>query len=96
MVSAQRELLEETGYANGNWEQIMVTSANPGTHTNRTYCFVATDVEKVSAQHLEATEDITVYLLSLEEVKDLLYKDGILQSMHAATIWKYLAMNNLI
>lgn len=96
MVSAQRELWEETGYGKGEWSLLMTTSANPGTHTNTTYCYLATDVERISEQHLEATEDITVCLLSLEELKELLYNDEIIQSMHAVAIWKYLSINNLI
>lgn len=31
LVSAQRELWEETGYGNGNWQEYMVISANPST-----------------------------------------------------------------
>lgn len=96
MISAQRELLEETGYGNGNWVKFMETSANPGTHTNMTFCYLATDVEKISGQNLEPTEDISVHLLSLEEVKELLLNDKIVQSMHAAPLWKYLAINHLI
>ena len=34
LVSAQRELWEETGYGNGNWQEYMLISANPSTHTN--------------------------------------------------------------
>lgn len=96
MISAQRELLEETGYGKGNWKLLMVTSANPGTHTNLTYCYLATDVEKVSEQNLEATEDISVHLMSLEEVKQILLEDGIVQSMHAAALWKYMGINRLM
>ncbi|MDR0824555.1 MAG: NUDIX hydrolase [Prevotella sp.] len=96
MVSARRELMEETGYGNGKWEKLMVTSANPGTHTNVIHCYLATDVERLSDQNLEPTEDLSVHLLSLEEVKELLYNDKIMQSMHAAPLWKYLAMNQLI
>ena len=72
MVSAQRELLEETGYGNGVWKEFMQISPNPSTHTNITYCFLATDVEKISEQQLEDTENLTVHLLSLQEVKDLM------------------------
>ena len=50
LVSAQRELLEETGYGNGNWSELMVIGVNPSTHTNLTYCYLATDVESVMAQ----------------------------------------------
>ena len=71
LISAQRELWEETGYGKGNWQEYMVISANPSTHTNLTYCFLATDVELIDHQHLEATEDLSVHLLTLEEVKRL-------------------------
>ena len=91
MVSAQRELLEETGYGNGVWKEFMQISPNPSTHTNITYCFLATDVEKISEQHLEDTENLTVHLLSLQEVKDLLQQGSIRQALMAAPLWKYMA-----
>ena len=74
LVSAQRELLEETGYGNGNWSELMVIGVNPSTHTNLTYCYLATDVESVMAQHLEDTEDLSVHLLTLDEVKRIVAK----------------------
>lgn len=46
----------------------------------------------VSAQHLEATEDLTVHLLTLDEVKQLLQNNEILQALHAAPLWKYIAL----
>ena len=91
MDAAKRELLEETGYGNGKWEQLMVICVNPGTHTNLTYCFLATEVEKVRERQLEPTEDIAVDLLSLEEVKELLEKDQIMQGLHVAPLWKFFA-----
>lgn len=96
LISAQRELLEETGYGNGYWSQYAELSVNPSTHTNITYSFLATDVEKISDQNLEATEDISVHLLTAKEVKDLLLKDGIKQALQAAVLWKYMAQNHLI
>lgn len=96
LVSAQRELLEETGYGNGKWKEIMTISANPSTHTNLTHCFLAVDVEKISEQHLEASEDLTVQLLTLEEVKSLLKADAIKQSLIAAPLWRYMAENKLM
>lgn len=92
MESAKRELWEETGYGNGKWEQFLVSSANPGTHTNRTFCYLATDVEIVSTQHLESTEDITVHLFTLDEIKEMLMHDDIKQSLHVAPLWKYIAL----
>lgn len=91
LISAQRELLEETGFGGGTWREYMVLSVNPSTHTNLTYCYLATDVEPVGLQHLEATEDLTVHILTLEDVKELLQKDKIKQALHAAPLWKYIA-----
>lgn len=87
--AARRELWEETGYGKGHWEEYMVFSANPGTHTNLTYCFLATDLEKVGEPHPEVTEDIAVELLEPEEVMQLLKENRIMQAMHAAALWKY-------
>ncbi len=89
MDAAKRELSEETGYGNGKWELYMTTSANPGTHANLTYCFLATDVEKVEESHPERTEDLSVELCEPEEVLRMLQNDEILQSMHAVALWKY-------
>lgn len=89
MDAAKRELLEETGYGNGKWELYMTTSANPGTHTNLTYCFLATDLEKIGSSHPEETEDLSVELWQPEEILNMLQKDEILQSIHAAVLWKY-------
>jgi len=95
LQSAQRELLEETGYGNGTWKEYMVISANPSTMTNLAHCFLAIDVEPVAAQKLEETEDLSVHILSIEEVKELLATDQIKQSLMAAPLWKYIAENKL-
>lgn len=92
LISAQRELMEETGYGNGEWKELMIVSPNPGTHTNLTYCYLATHVERVSEPHLEATEDIQVELLTLEKVKGLLMNNEIIQAQHAAPLWKYIVL----
>jgi hypothetical protein len=69
----------------------MTISANPGTITNLTHCFLATDVEQISTQHLEETEDLTVHLLTEEEVRALLERDEMRQALMAAPLWKYFA-----
>lgn len=89
MDAAKRELAEETGYGNGTWELYMTTSANPGTHTNLTYCFLATDLEKIGEAHPEKTEDLSVELCEPEQVLEMLQKGECLQSIHAAVLWKY-------
>lgn len=92
--AARRELLEETGYGNGKWELHTVLSQNPSSTTNLTYSFLATDVELLTEQHLDATEDIAVKLLSENEVKQLLLSDTMKQSLMAAPLWKYFALKS--
>ena len=92
LESARRELLEETGYGNGVWQQFTVLSQNPGSTNNLTYTFLATNVEKIACQHLDETEDIAVRLLSEAEVKQMLLQDEIKQSLMAAPLWKYFAL----
>lgn len=92
MDAAKRELLEETGYGNGEWKLWTVLSQNPGATNNLTYSFVATGVEKISSQHLDATEDIAVKLVSEAQIRDMLIADEIKQSLMAAPLWKYFAL----
>ena len=94
--SARRELYEETGYGGGQWQLWMTISANPSTTTNLTYCYLATNVELMSTQQLEETEDITVHLLTEKEVKALLVNDEIRQALMAAPLWKYFANVNKV
>lgn len=92
LASAQRELYEETGYGHGQWSKLMTVSANASTMTNFTHCYLAIDVEPISTQHLEETEDLSVHLLSKEEVKQLLVNDEVKQALMAAPLWKYFAL----
>ena len=91
LESAQRELLEEAGYGGGKWRHYMVTSPNPTNHTNRVHTFLAEGVERVAAQHTEASEDIEVYLMTEAEVRELLDGDRIMQCLHAAPLWRWMA-----
>ncbi len=95
LVSAQRELMEETGYGNGKWSELTVLSVNPSTHSNIVYCYLAEDVEKIGEQDLDESEFISVHLLSVDEVKILLNSNQIKQSLMAAALWKYIAVNKL-
>lgn len=92
LEAAQRELLEETGFGGGEWELSMVISANPSSQNNLSYCFIAHGVEKISGQHLDATEDIKVEILTEDEVREMLMQDEMKQALMAAPLWKYFAL----
>lgn len=91
MAAAQRELAEETGYGGGEWRLLTTLAPNPSTQNNLTHCFLAEGVELLGGQHLDASEDIRVHLLTRDEVCELLRSDQIRQALMAAPLWRYMA-----
>ncbi|MBO4500290.1 MAG: NUDIX hydrolase [Bacteroidaceae bacterium] len=92
LEAARRELSEETGFGGGEWSLFMQLSPNPTNHTNWSYTFLATGVERLQKQHQEPTEDINIDIFSRNEVLELLHTGQIVQALHAAPLWKYFAM----
>ncbi len=82
----RRELLEETGYRFDKFEYLAKISANPSTNSNLMYIFMATGGEKVQDQKLDAGEDIEVLLMTIDEVKQLLKENKIMQSLHVTAL----------
>lgn len=87
-----RELLEETGYSFDAFHQLGKTAANPGVLSNYTYLFLATGGIKTADQSLDANEEIVIHKKPLEEVKQLLYQNKIVQSMHALCMFYAIRM----
>lgn len=85
--AVRRELLEETGYAFENMEQLSVLYANPATGNNITYCYLATGGKKVQEQELDHGEDIVVELVSIDELKQLVLDNKIGQALHTCGIF---------
>jgi ADP-ribose pyrophosphatase len=77
-----RELLEETGYSFSSYEYLGKISANPSTHNNLMYMFLAKGGKKVGEQQLDGNEEIEVELFTIDEVKNLLKENKIIQAMH--------------
>lgn len=82
-----RELLEETGYTFSEFRYLGRTSANPSTHSNWMHFFLATGGVLTAPQQLDDNEDIEVHLFTLDEVKGLLRRNEILQSMHCTALF---------
>ena len=89
LAAAQRELMEETGYSEGDWKLLTVLSQNPSATTNLTYCFVATNVRKTGNQQLDETEDVEITYLTEDELRRMLLNDEMRQSLMVAPLWKY-------
>ncbi|HEY7090947.1 MAG TPA: NUDIX hydrolase [Tepidisphaeraceae bacterium] len=91
-AAARRELLEETGFGGGTWQHLMTLSANPSTNTNLNHSFLARGVIKLREHAQEQTEDIHVHLLPIEQVREIVLNDGMVQSLNAAPLLKFLVM----
>jgi 8-oxo-dGTP pyrophosphatase MutT (NUDIX family) len=81
-----RELLEETGYSFSSYEYLGKISANPSTNTNLMHMYLARGGKKVAAQDLDSNEEIAVELISIQELKDLLHQNKLVQAMHVTCI----------
>lgn len=85
--AVRRELLEETGYSFSSMEYLGKTSANPSTNSNWAHMYLATGGELTQEQHLDPNEEIEVYLYTLDELRELLRKGGMAQSMHVTALF---------
>lgn len=90
LEAAKRELLEETGYGGGKWELYMKSAFNPAMLSSINYTYIARDVEHISTQQLEKTEDIDVHLLTKEELLEKMNNGDIIQGIMLAPLWKYM------
>ena len=91
-ITCEGQFVMVRQYRHGIRQTRMTISGNASTMTNMTHCYLATDVEPISTQHLEDTEDLSMHLLSREEVKTLLVNDEVKQALMAAPLWKYFAL----
>lgn len=87
VTAVARELKEETGYEFSSFEELGKISANPATSNNYMHMFLATGGEKTGEQKLDETEDVTVHLYSIEEVKKLIRDHQIVQALHTSCIF---------
>jgi 8-oxo-dGTP pyrophosphatase MutT (NUDIX family) len=86
-----RELKEETGYEFESYEYIGKICANPATTNNYMYMYIANGGVKVSEQSLDETEDVDVLFYTIDEVKELLKSNKIVQALHCTCIFYALA-----
>ncbi|WP_425460644.1 NUDIX hydrolase [Leptospira idonii] len=85
LISAKRELREETGFTapDANYELLSKFSGNPAMFTNWSYSYIATGVEKTDEVEFDEGEDIEILLAEPKEVKEYL-KNGTIHHPHMA------------
>ncbi len=74
---AKRELLEETGYISEDWQFIGRTVESSAKLTNYMHIYFADHCRKVSGQHLDATEEIEVLVMPLEQAVSMVMDNEI-------------------
>ena len=74
---AKRELLEETGYISDDWQFIGRTVESSAKLTNYMHIYFADHCRKVSGQHLDATEEIEVLVMPLEQAVSMVMDNEI-------------------
>ncbi len=77
LIAACRELREETGYASQRVLPLGVVHPNPAIMNNRCHMFVAHDVERVGAPQWDATEELTVETVPLDQITGLIRQGAV-------------------
>jgi len=83
----RRELLEETGYRFDDLQALCTVFANPSTANNKTFAYLATGGVKVQEQALDEHEELVIEEYTIEEVKQLLADNKIIQSLHCTALF---------
>ncbi len=85
-AAARRELLEETGYAGGEWEPLGSLASSPSLKDNWAYLFLARGVEETSAPDPDEHELVEVVRVSVEDILGLIRGGQIVSSSGVAAI----------
>jgi 8-oxo-dGTP pyrophosphatase MutT (NUDIX family) len=87
LLSAKRELKEETGLEANNWEKLMELHLSNSVSNEKAIVFLAKDL-KQGEMELEETEDIVVSKLSLNEAYAMVCENKITDAISVAAILK--------
>lgn len=85
--AAERELLEETGYAADEWTAIGSCAPEPSKHTNFAHIFLARGAEKIAEPNLDATENIVVHRRSIETVMQAARNGELKHGIHLTALF---------
>ncbi len=86
-VTAQRELLEETGYESTSFIPLSKLYPNPDKQTNAVHAYLALHAIQKQEQTLDESEQIEVVKVPINEIHTLLRHNRIPQAMHVAALF---------
>jgi len=87
--TAQRELLEETGYAGAPPVQLGMTDVNPAIQTNKCYTFLIRHAKRIEESSLEKYEEIDVRSTPAQEIPELISRGEITHSLVVTAFYWY-------
>ena len=87
IVSAARELKEESGYISDPLVKIGAVAPNPALFNNVTHTFLALNAVQKFEQALDGNEDIEISLHSLEEIDQMIQSGAITHSLTINAIY---------
>lgn len=82
LSTAQRELLEETGYVSDEWTHLITIPSQATIADNYAYVYMAKNCRKVSGQDLDETEFLNVELRTEQEIEELIHTGRFQQAVH--------------
>ena len=82
LVSAKRELLEETGYVSDEWTHLMTVPSNATISDNYAHIFRAKNCRKSAELHLDETEFLNVIRLTADDIEELIAEEKFQQAVH--------------
>jgi 8-oxo-dGTP pyrophosphatase MutT (NUDIX family) len=88
--AGKRELMEETGYGEGQWTSLGFAHPNPAIQDNRVFFFLATDVALEGAADPDPEEDIEVDLTPWSDIPRLLQTGAITHALVVAALQRAL------
>jgi 8-oxo-dGTP pyrophosphatase MutT (NUDIX family) len=86
LPGAQRELLEETGYASDDWRPLLTASVDPARQLARAHFFVAFDARPTAPPSLDLTEDLETVLVGAKELLRMVDDGELSHGIHVAAI----------
>lgn len=94
--AAARELLEETGYSSDQWEYLGWVSPNPAFLNNRCHHWLARNVEQNTSPAQDAGENLTVEVLSLEQIKEEITQGFFRQALAVSALAQAFDLRDLL
>lgn len=93
LLTAKRELLEETGFKANTWIDFGVFYPSPAYLNEVIHCYVASDLT-ASSQQLDEGEYLDTYFLDLDSLKSKILSNEIKDGKTIACTTRYLMMQN--